>query len=372
MKAAAVFPGKRTIEVIDIDEPGSPGDGEVKVRVLDVGICGTDREIARFEYGVPPEGSDYLIIGHEAAGEVVEIGSSVTELQTGDVVGLVVRHPCGQPECGPCRMGRSDFCVTGRFTESGIKQRHGFLRPYLIARPDHVVKAPAELRDFAVLAEPLTIAEKAFGEVRQILERLPWFPERERPEPLRALGDSRALVLGAGAVGLLGALRLRLAGYRTYVYSLEPAESVNARILQEAGCEYVSARDHEMPALPRIIGRIDLVYEATGVSTLAFGLMKYLGHNGMFILTGIPPLGKPIPLDADRIIRNVVLENQLIFGSVNAGREDHGRAMRTLQRIQAKWPKILPSTITAHHPIETLPDLLRAKPTGIKHVIHLR
>jgi threonine dehydrogenase-like Zn-dependent dehydrogenase len=369
VRALAIFPQKRAIDVIQIPEEKIGHDRDVKIHVLDVGICGTDREIARFQYGSPPAGSDFLVLGHEALAEVVEIGAGVKEFAPGDLVVPIVRHPCQHAWCGPCRMNRPDFCISGDFIERGIKQEHGFMRCHLVERPEFLAKVPDGLRDVAVLTEPLTIAEKAFGQVRQILERLPWFPEAERPQPLKVRGDSRALVVGAGPMGLLGAMRLRVSGYKTFVYSLEPAESLNARLAVAAGCEYVSARACELPDLQRKIEHIDLIYEATGVSKIAFALMKYMGDNGIMVLTGVPAIGNPIPTDVDVIMRNLVLRNQLVFGTVNAGHEDHQKAITSLGVFQERWPRVLRSMIAGRYPLDSVRELLEKKPPGIKHVV---
>ncbi|MFB3905330.1 MAG: glucose 1-dehydrogenase [Acidobacteriota bacterium] len=369
MQALGVFPNRRRIEVVDLPEDRIENDRDVKLHVLDVGICGTDREIARFQYGSPPAGSDFLVLGREGLAQVAEVGAGVNEVQPGDLVVPAVRHPCPHAWCGPCRMNRSDFCISGDYIERGIKGEHGFMRSHLVERPEFLAKVPEALREVAVLTEPLTIAEKAFGQVRQVLERLPWFPEAERPQPLEVRGDSRALVVGAGPMGLLGAMRLRLAGYETFVYSLEPAESLNARLAVEAECEYISARACELPQLQDRLEHIDLVYEATGVSKIAFGLMKYLGENAIMILTGVPGLGKPIPVDADMIMRNLVLRNQLVFGTVNAGREDHEKAIASLSVFQQRWPRVLPSMIAGRYPLDSVRELLEQKPPGIKHVV---
>jgi len=369
VQAVGVFSNRRSIELIDIPEEPVKTDRDVKVRILEVGICGTDREVASFEYGTPPQAVDFLVLGHEGLGEVVEVGAAVDEFKPGDLVVPLVRHVCPHAWCGPCRMNRSDFCVSGDFTERGINREHGFMRPYLVEKPEYLVKVPAELRDVAVLTEPLTIAEKAISQVRDLLGRFPWFDGDQGTDVLKASNDSRALVLGAGPMGLLGAMRLRLAGYTTFVYSLEPPESVNARIAEEAGCEYVSSRLCELPDLETKIEHIDLVYEATGVSKIAFGTLKHLGTNGIMILTGVPSVGKPAATDVDVIMRNLVLRNQLVFGTVNAGMEDHVSAIKSLGDFQEKWPRLLPSMITARHPLDSTPDLLARRPPGIKHVV---
>lgn len=142
--------------------------------MLDVGICGTDKEIVSFEYGTPPEGSPYLIIGHESLGEVIEVGSAVTRVKVGDLAVPTVRRPCSDPSCIACRADRQDFCYTGKFTERGINQRHGYMTEFVVEDQRYLNPVPRTLRDVAVLVEPLTIAEKGITQLKQIQQRLPW------------------------------------------------------------------------------------------------------------------------------------------------------------------------------------------------------
>ena len=151
MKAVAVFPADRRVAVIDHPEPRITSPTEVKIRMLDVGICGTDKEIVSFEYGTPPPGSPYLVIGHESLGEVVETGAKVTRLKTGDLAIATVRRPCDVPSCIACRAGRQDFCYTGDFTERGIKQQHGFMTEFVVEEERYLNTVPRELRDVGVL-----------------------------------------------------------------------------------------------------------------------------------------------------------------------------------------------------------------------------
>src|SRR5215217_9426720 len=197
MKALAVFPSQRTLKLIDAPAPGPLAAGQVRVRTHEVGICGTDKEIASFQYGTPPPGSDFLIMGHECLGEVLEVGSAVKGLQVGDLVVPRVRRPCPHATCPACRGGHPDFCITGDYTERGIKEAHGFCSERFVEDVAYVHRVPGELREVAVLAEPLTIAEKGLRQWEQIQERLPW-----RPAP------GRAVVLGAGPVGQLAVLTL--------------------------------------------------------------------------------------------------------------------------------------------------------------------
>src|SRR5215510_11851722 len=127
MKAIAVNPNRRTVQLIDHEEPRVSSPTQVKLRMLDIGVCGTDREICAFQYGTPPAGSDHLVIGHESLGEVVEAGSAVRRLKHGDLVVPMVRRPCSHAECVACRAGRQDFCYTGDFAERGIKSLPGFM-----------------------------------------------------------------------------------------------------------------------------------------------------------------------------------------------------------------------------------------------------
>ena len=157
MKAVAVHPGTKQVGLVDREEPRIERPKDVKVRILEVGVCGTDKEICRFEYGAPPAGSDYLVLGHESLGVVVDAGKDVTRVKQGDLVVVMVRRPCNHESCNPCRGGRQDFCMTGDFTERGINQQHGFMTGFIVDDEEYMCPVPDALRDIAVLAEPLTI-----------------------------------------------------------------------------------------------------------------------------------------------------------------------------------------------------------------------
>jgi len=152
MKAVAVDPARRSVQLVDRPEPALAAPTDVKVRILDVGVCGTDREICGFEYGTPPAGEAQLVIGHESLGEVVEVGAAVRGLRPGDLVVPTVRRPCAHPECVACRAGRQDFCYTGDFQERGIKQRHGYMTELVVDDVRYMNVVPRALRDVAVLS----------------------------------------------------------------------------------------------------------------------------------------------------------------------------------------------------------------------------
>ena len=175
MRAVAVFPRTRELKLIeDHPEPQMTQPVHVKLRMLEVGICGTDKEICRFAYGTPPEGAEYLVIGHEGLGQVMEIGSAVSTVKVGDLVVPSVRRPCPDERCTACRAGWQDFCTTGEFTELGIKGQHGFLAEFVVEEERYLHVVPSELLEVAVLVEPLTIAEIGRFQVRQVQRRLPW------------------------------------------------------------------------------------------------------------------------------------------------------------------------------------------------------
>lgn len=160
MQAVAVNAANKQVGLVDIEEPMQLGETQVRIRVLEVGVCGTDKEICRFEYGTPPGGSDYLVLGHEALGIVEDAGANVTRAKQGDLVAVMVRRACHSTICTPCQAGRQDFCYTGEYSERGIDRYHGFMTRYVVDEEKYVCPIPSELRDIAVLTEPLTIAEK--------------------------------------------------------------------------------------------------------------------------------------------------------------------------------------------------------------------
>ena len=367
MRAFAVNPAREVAQVVDAPSPEISSPSEVELKVLEVGICGTDREIARYEYGTPPSGEDSLILGHESLAEVVAVGADVPGLEPGDLVVPSVRRPCDDPSCSACRGGRQDFCYTGRFVERGIKEAHGFLAERVVEDAQYLTLVPAELRDVAVLVEPLTIAEKAIAQVWQVQQRLPWacsIDPNSRPSH-----GCTALALGAGPVGLLGAMALADSGFQTFVYSREPEGGPRSQLVESFGGQYVSAETTSIDALPERLGGIDVVYEATGASGLAFDVLHVLGVNGVYIFTGVPGRKHPFEIETGTIMKNLVLNNQVLFGTVNAGAECFASAVQRLSRMKQKWPDAVKSLITKRWPLEETERLLTDPGPGIKHVV---
>jgi len=358
MKAVAVFPNQRRFDVIDHPEPLIESPTQVKLRMLDVGICGTDKEIISFQYGTPPPGSEYLVIGHESLGEVIETGPGVQRFKRGDLAVPTVRRPCADANCIACRAGRPDFCYSGKFTERGINGRHGFMTEFVVEEERYVNPVPRELRDVAVLAEPLTIAEKAVTQLRQVQQRLPW-----------AGKPHRAVVLGGGPVGLLGAMKLVKEGFDTTVYSRSPKASHLADIVTGFGAKFAAAETTTVEQLANEVGNIDVVYEAVGASSLAYEVMPHLGVNGVFIFTGVPGRKGPISVDADTLMRDYVLKNQVILGTVNASVQSFADAIANLAVFSRRWPKPLGAIISRRFSIGEAGVPLSGKAGGIKNVV---
>jgi threonine dehydrogenase-like Zn-dependent dehydrogenase len=369
MKAIAVTPETKQLGLINFAEPSLLSPTDVKLRMIEAGVCGTDKEICAFEYGTPPVGSAQLIIGHESLGEVVEVGTRVTRVKVGDLVVPMVRRQCPHDNCPACRSGRQDFCFTGDFTERGIKGRHGFMAQFVVDDEQYMNPVPRNLRDVAVLVEPLTIAEKALIQVWDVQQRLPWSCAASAGKAQAHC--HRAIVLGAGPVGLLGAMALVKNGFDTYVYAREPAPNAKADVLAMIGAKYFSAETHSLEVLTQTVGNVDLVYEATGASRLAFDMIQHLGTNGIFVFTGVPGRKGPVEVDTDLMMRNLVLKNQVVFGTVNAGRDAFEASIRDLGSFLDSWPEAVHGVITGRFPMEAHRDLLLGKSGGIKNVIQL-
>lgn len=358
MRAVAVFPEKRQVGVVDHPEPRIASAADVKLRVLEVGVCGTDKEICSFEYGSSPPGSDYFILGHESLGEVVETGPLVEGISRGDLVVGVVRHPCPDAACRACRSGHQDFCETAEYRERGIKDLHGFMTEFVIEDYRNLHVLPRELREVGVLVEPLTIAEKSFLELCAIDRRLPYARPRRR-----------AVVVGAGAVGLLGAMLLVQDGYETWVYSRSRKPNPKADIAEEIGARYVSSSEMSPERFAARVGPIDLIYEAAGAVQTSYEMLYRLGPNGVFILTGVPRHGERVSLDPRLLSQNLVMFNQAVVGTVNAGRDAFTAAIRDLGQFLHRWPGPLAALITNRFPLERFWEPVAGRAGGIKNVI---
>ena len=370
MNAIAVNPGRKEVGQVSHPLPQLTRSVEVKFRMLEVGICGTDREICRFDYGSPPNGFEHLVLGHEGLGEVSEVGDGVSTLRKGDLIVPMVRRPCPETNCQPCRAERSDFCTTGNFVERGIKEMHGFMTEHVVDEEPFLCKVPESLRDVAVMMEPLSVAEKALEQIWKVQNRLPWMPAEQLER--RDGRGKKAVIIGAGPIGILGAMAFKVAGFDTYVYSRSKKPNPKAEIVESFGVPYISALEVGPEQLAERIGNIDVVYEAIGTAVNSFDILSVLGQNGIFVFTGIPGFPKPhLTFDAELIMRNMVLKNQVAVGTVNASRQAFDWAIRDMSEFMKRWPDAVRSVITGRFPLGHARDLLLGKATGIKNVLQI-
>ena len=358
MKAIATTPGVRdSLAVVDVPDP-QVDDLDVLVKVVRVGSCGTDMEIKAGVYGKAPPGSDYLIIGHEALGRVVELGPKVKGLAIGDYVVSSVRRPCPHDWCLPCRSDQNDMCISGAYTERGINSRHGFLSEYYSEHEHRLTKIPAGIERIGVFLEPLSIVEKAIRQTFKIQERLPWNVET-------------AVVLGAGTIGLLAAMLLRLKNINTYVLDRSEMGGFKARLISQLGAHHVDTRTTPVSYLAVDAGRIDFVLEATGYAPLVFEAFKHLAMDGLLCLVGVSGHSGDVPVDASEFNNSLVLGNRLVFGSVNAGLMDFRSGVGHMQQIDQRWPGALETMMTRRAPFSQYQSAFERYREDIKVVIEM-
>ena len=341
MRAIAVFPGVpdsmhlATMPKPTLDE--IPDGRGVLVKVLRVGVDGTDKEINAAEYGAAPPGSDFLVTGHESFGRVEAVGPNVTELLPGDYVVATVRRP-GTSIYD--RIGTYDMTTDDMYYERGINLRHGFLAEYYVDDPEYIVKVPPGLRDVAVLLEPTTVVEKGIAQAYEIQRRL------------RVWRPRRAAVMGAGTIGLLAAMALRLRGLEVTVFGRTPRPYLNSDLIEALGARYQSTA--EMPIMDGAAahGPFDLILEATGSSAVVFESMLALGKNGVLVLSSVTGGDKRIEVPADRINLEFVLGNKVMVGTVNANREYFETGVKDMAQAEAQYPGWLRRLLT--HPVQGL------------------
>lgn len=324
MQALLTTPGTRhSTHVGDIPEPAGEG---VLLRVLEVGVCGTDHEISEGIFGVPPDDGGELVLGHEMLAVVERDGGGFSR---GQLVTATVRRSCGH--CLACAEQSPDSCLTGDYSERGITRLNGFARELVLEDPTQLVAVPPSLGRLGVLAEPTSVCARAIRHARTIGDRQPWRLER-------------ALVLGAGAVGMLSTLLLRLQGVEVWTASLEGSNALVGAV----GGHYVSTEDTPLAEL----GRFDLVIEAAGNAQLMAGTLGLLGRNGVACLLGIDPRKQDVTIDGPTLALDAILQNNVLFGSVNAQRQDWLAAVDALDEARTTWPGALEQLIGLRVPLD--------------------
>ena len=335
MKAISVFPGKpNSVHVADLPKPSIdqvPNGRGVLVKVLRVGVDGTDKEINAAEYGAAPPGYDFLVIGHEGFGQVEAVGPNVSELKLGDYVVATVRRP-GKSIYD--LIGTNDMTTDDTYYERGINLRHGYLTEYYVDDVEFVVKIPKGLKHVGVLLEPLTVVEKGIYQAYEIQRRLKvWHPRK-------------AAVMGAGTIGLLATMVLRLKGLDVTTFGRTAKPHLNSNLIEELGARYLSTKDIPITEGAKENGPFDLIFEGTGNSAVVFDSMQALGKNGVLVLASVTGGDKMIQIPADRINLEFVLGNKVMVGTVNANREYFEMGVGDMAQAEAEYPGWLSQLLT--------------------------
>ena len=344
MRALTVLPGTAdSLRLEDVPEP-DPRSGRVLVRAIALGICGTDREIVCGKYGTAPTGQERLILGHESLG-CVQDAPPDSGLTKGDLVVGIVRQPDPVP-CVNCAAGEWDMCRNGRYTEHGIKERNGFGAEWWRIDPAFAVKVDPALGTLGVLLEPASVVAKAWEHTERIGRRSVWQPHC-------------VLVTGAGPIGLLAALFAAQRGLELHV--LDRATSgLKPALVRALGGTYHTGTIAELGF------EADIIMECTGVPSIVIDVIGRNAPNGIVCLAGVSAAGAKTLVDAGALNRSIVLENDVVFGSVNANRRHYEAAARALLEADRVW---LERLVTRRVPLDRWPDAFAAQPGDVKTVL---
>jgi threonine dehydrogenase-like Zn-dependent dehydrogenase len=353
VRALTVVPGRAGSGAVrDVPEPPL-AEGDVLVDVVRVGLCGTDAEIERGEYGRAPDGAGVLVLGHESFGRVARDAGA---LRAGTPVVASVRRP---DACPNCRAGEQDMCLWGDFRERGIKSLHGFCAERFAERAEYLFVVPDAIVDVAVLLEPLTITEKGWRHLSVAQRRMTvWEPRT-------------AIVAGGGPVGILAATKLRLLGLDVTVVERQHKPEKEA-LLERIGAGYAATSVTPLAKIAERSKRIDLVIEATGNSAVAFECLRLVGANGAVLLTSVTGAMRSLEVPADVINQSLVLNNVLVLGTVNAKADDFRQGITDLSDAERRWPGFLSALITRRVPLEDAARALPHDPSQIKTVVEVR
>ncbi len=360
MRAIVTRPGGGRVWLEEIPAPSREAPDDVLVDMLRVGVCGTDREVINGH--IPPhiglpQGSEYIVVGHEAVGRVTEVGRGVRGLHVGDLVVPTVRRGCGT--CPACAVGQADLCYTGSVRERGIVGLHGFLADQIVEREEHLIPVPSELEAVAPLVESLTTPEKALRRIANARAHLP------------APAITRALVTGSGPIALLAVMALRLRDIPTWALARQPASGLPAEIVRATGATYVQLDQVDLADLRAALGGFDAVVEATGAVEMSVAMLGALAPNGVLDLVGGPPERKAVPIQASAL-GMMVGRNLTMLGSVNANLADWRLAVSDLQAMRQRYGSAVDRLIT-HTFAPTDVDIAFVRTPGqIKAVVDLR
>jgi threonine dehydrogenase-like Zn-dependent dehydrogenase len=346
MRALSVIPGKPgSAKMEDRPRPVSTGEA-LLVRSRGIGICGTDAEIIAGDYGEAPPGEQRLILGHESLGEVVEAPAG-SGFEPGQLVVGVVRRPDPEP-CDHCKAGEWDMCRNDRYTESGIKQRHGYAQEWYTLEPGFAVPVDEALGDLGVLVEPASVVAKAGAHAVHFLRRSEVQPRT-------------ALITGAGPIGLLAALAATQYGLNTYVVDIVDS-GPKPDLVRDLGATYHAGPVNELAISPEI------VIECTGIGSVVQQASRIAAPGGVVALAGIAGWQSQAELDLNLANKAIVLSNKIMFGSVNAGRAHYDLAVTMLSRADPAW---LQRLISRRVPAERWQDAIARQPDDVKVVLDL-
>jgi glucose 1-dehydrogenase len=346
MRAITVIPLKaNSVDLTELPEPPEE-DGPILVKTKGVGVCGTDMEIIAGDYGWPPPGEERLALGHESLGEVLDAPAG-SGFQAGDLVVGIVRRPDPEP-CYNCAIGEWDMCRNGNYTEWGIKAHHGYARERYRITPDFLVKLAPELGDVGVLLEPTTVVAKAWDHIARIGARAKWEPKV-------------VMITGAGPIGQLAALLGVQRGHEVHVLD-QVTSGTKPQLVADLGATYHHGDLASTGVAP------DIFVECTGVGQLVFEAMDLMAPNGVLCLTGVSSKGRSLGIDAGELNRHMVLENDVVFGSVNANRRHYEAGAEALAKADLSW---LGRLISRRVPLDNWQQAYQRQPDDVKVVLQL-
>jgi threonine dehydrogenase-like Zn-dependent dehydrogenase len=357
MKAIVVKPKiADSIHMRDMPDPNMGAD-QVAVKMIRVGLCGTDAEIEHGLYGDAPDGDEFLILGHENFGVVEEVGKEVKGWKAGDLVVATVRRPCGV--CPYCQAGEFDMCTSGQYTERGIMRRHGYMAQYYVESPQYLHRIPKSIRDVAVLLEPMSVVEKGIDHAFLLQRRMKkWMPR---------LG----VVIGPGPVGLLGAAVLATRGLRSVIIGRSDASEPKAQIAKAFGVEYVSSANRTLQDVIKEIGEPDIILEATGSAQVVFDAMQAIGPSGVLCLLSVTGGDTMKPEPIDLINQQLVLGNRVVFGSVNANARHFDTGVKDMVKIEKQYPGVLKRMLNQPIAWENHAEWFKGRGSSIKATLEI-
>jgi threonine dehydrogenase-like Zn-dependent dehydrogenase len=370
MLAIGMKRGETGVHAFELSKPEIESPDEVLVRVKEVGIDGTDFNMARYNLQDIQDGRNEMVMGHEMVGIVEEVGQEVKSLSPGDVVVMTVRRGCGI--CLPCQNNQSDMCMTGLYTERGIHKRDGFLTEFVVDQEQYIVKVPKKVARLAVFTEPVSIAEKGIEQIRIIQARMPWACEHPAHRFLSPdWGNCKtALVVGAGPLGLLAIALLRLAGVYTFAADIVSESNPKVQLVKQMEAEYIDGSDRTAKEIAEVSTRLgdqlDMIFEASGAAATALELINYMSRSSIYVTTGIPRQELIMQVDAAQLVRQIVRNNQVVVGSVNSNRSHFKMALKDIPQINSRFGNMLEAMITSRYRLEDYEKIFA--PTDSKHI----